>query len=195
MRKTKEEKIAAGTYRPDQHKEFKPLSLGRLLTVPEPPEWLNDTGKDYFRELAEILFNASVLQPSDIHMLALLCGELSRYREAYTKLQEQGQVVKIPNGYHKQSEYVRISEKAFTGACELAGRFGLDLAGRVKIPEMMKPPRIEYDSFLTNIDRNFWQRHFGHLNNASLHGLIKDLEAYVKDRERTGKDVEYKYKI
>lgn len=192
VRKTKDQKIKSGTYRPDQHKEFVPVTFGRLQAVPDPPAWLNEIGKDYFRDLASILYEAGVLQPSDLHLLALLCGELSRYRSAYMELEKQGQVIKLPNSYMKQSEFVKIAEKAFQGCIELSSRFGLDLAGRVKIPEMMKPPRIEWHKLAPH-DGRFWEKHFGHLDNKSIIELATGLKDYANSREKSGHDANYKF--
>lgn len=190
--KTKRQKLLSGTYRPDQHKEKTSVDFGLLTSIPPPPKWLNTIGKGYFQELAGIMFQAGTLQNSDLHLLALLCSEMARYRDAASKLEEQGQVIVLKNGYPKANEFIKIAEKSFSGACELGTRFGLDLAGRAKIPEMMKPVKIEWHEIISRVDPAFWEKNFGHLTNKDLLQLSEGLKEYVSDRERMGKDVEPK---
>jgi P27 family predicted phage terminase small subunit len=193
---TAAQKKMRGTYKATQHKEpTAPVSFGPLHEIPSPPEWLNnEVAKSIFTELVSILFEADILQNSDLHQLANLAREMARYRDACDHLDKEGQVVTLSNGYPKMSQYVRVAEKAFSGASELASKFGLDLQGRMKIPAMLKMPRLEWWHVLHANDGRYFEKHFGHFDNKSLEELIQALDTWAIKRAAKGIDVEYKYR-
>lgn len=160
----------------NRNSEF--VQSGLLTETPDAPAWLNETGKEYFNEITSLLFNGGILHGCDLPMVAILAGELSRYREAYDKMQSEGQVVKLPNGYHKVNQHHIVVKEAFRNAGDLAAQFGLTLNGREKIG-LTFDPMLQFNKYHAQKQLKNW---IGHLRTYVLIELQDELEKFINAR-------------
>lgn len=181
-RKTKEQKQLSGTFRVDRDNEKQRLKIGELSELPAAPAWLSEIGQEYFNNLSELLFYAGILESADLELLTILAAELSRYRESYLQMQREGSVIKLPNGYFKQSEHNAICKEAFRNASELAAKFGLTLESREKIG-IRKEPKFRYNALMSLQKNDFLDTQFNHLRIQDLTYLARDLAKYIEDRK------------
>jgi P27 family predicted phage terminase small subunit len=183
-KKTKQEKIISGTFRPDRDDNKVKLNTKLESDLPPAPLWLSKTGKEYYHRLTEILLYAGVLQSADLDMLAQLAGELARYRLAITTMEKEGYVLKLPNGYHKCSEWNIIAKEAFKNCESLAQGWGFTFQSREKIGVSIAP-KFNYNSLMSiNGDGeaiiDSW---FGEMTDSNIKALIKDLGKFIEDRK------------
>jgi len=69
---TNEQKAARGETRPCRT-AHNILEFPVVGEVPDPPEWLNDDGKELWNDIAPALFRVKVLTKADLYALSHLC--------------------------------------------------------------------------------------------------------------------------
>lgn len=132
-RKTIEQRLAEGSYRPGRHGPISASVAGR--GVPVPPGDLAPGPRAYWDRLCPKLTEAGVACETDSEALALLCWwlhELSLLRAAIDQARERGVPV-------RSQEYVAVGI-ATDKVDKLAGRFGLTPSDRAKLKADPPPP-------------------------------------------------------
>ena len=69
-------KLLEGTRADRINRNEPPMPPGSI----EPPDWLDETARQHWGELAPILQSAGLLTVGDRHTLALLCDSFSRFQ-------------------------------------------------------------------------------------------------------------------
>jgi P27 family predicted phage terminase small subunit len=92
-------KVAEGTYRKDRDNPQKPITA---LGKPNAPTWLNAESKRIFKQLAQDLYDLSVITPADKYQLALLASEFQQYIQAQRHIQQDGLTLTEPDSMGNQ---------------------------------------------------------------------------------------------
>lgn len=86
-----ETKIAEGKYRPSVHGPLDPHTFALLPALKdEPPDCLDQWGKDVWRRLYKELTAAGVLTSGEYGVFTLYCGALGRYEQASAMIAAEG---------------------------------------------------------------------------------------------------------
>lgn len=121
-------KVLQGTARPDRIKEGEPKPVP---LAPDPPSWLDRTGKATWRKYAPMLERLGLLTEADGDSLAAYCQAVSRYVAAVKRLK------KVVRENPDDIELIRKAEisveKAEQSVRLLGNEFGLTPAARSRI--------------------------------------------------------------
>ncbi len=137
-------KVLQGTARPDRcpANEPKPKPI-----APEPPAWLDRTGKATWRKYAPMLERLGLLTEADGESLAAYCAAVSRYVAATKRLK------KVTRENPDDIEAIRKAEisveKAEQSMRLLSNEFGLTPASRARIN--LPPEANDGESILEKI--------------------------------------------
>ena len=111
------------------------------LGMPNPPNWLRDTAKDYFRSIAQHLDAMQLAFPAHLEMLALLSMRMEQVQRLTLYLEENGDSHESANpktGQVMIRAYpeVALLNEAARHAQALLSEFGLSPAsmGKIQIP-------------------------------------------------------------
>lgn len=115
-------------------REAEPSALG----TPTCPDWLPDEGKALFRKLTKQLKDLNILGAIDQQALGRYCMIWLRWREAETKIRENGLVdTKFSKDYKdskdKTSPYVAIADSAAEKLLRLEQNFGMTPSARASL--------------------------------------------------------------
>lgn len=97
---------------------------------PEPPAWLDDTGKQEYRRLVQYADN---LTKADSSLLATYCSAYSNYQEAQSQIQAYGVVMTTQAGGLKSNPASAVAAKSAGTMKQIASELGLSVASRLKI--------------------------------------------------------------
>jgi P27 family predicted phage terminase small subunit len=100
---------------------------------PDPPTWLDATGKAYWRRVVPVLVEAGLFQAGDEESLAIMCQAYSDYRDCLDKLHAEGKVVETATGTIKANPLVAMAKTYADTHTRLSGEFGLTPAARSKM--------------------------------------------------------------
>jgi P27 family predicted phage terminase small subunit len=89
--------------------------------------------KKFWRKIAKDLHKVGLLTTVDATALEMLCESYATWRDAVSKIDEFGVLVKTPNGYPVQGPYLQIANKAQMQMLRLLAEFGLTPSSRTKI--------------------------------------------------------------
>lgn len=103
------------------------VKLQPLTEVPQPPEYLGDIAKDYWRVIAPQLVAANILTALHLESFAILCETYEEYRELSAWLREDPTRMTFvaESGYESESPQVRIRDRANANLQKLWLKFGL----------------------------------------------------------------------
>ncbi len=111
-----------------------------------PPEWMNETAKRYYVDIAQRMAGMEVLTQMDDLALELLVTKYQHYRECYEFIERNGYSYETEDkeGNVKSNIYpeVGILDAAFNRVVMLLTQFGWTPASRtkVKLPTKKKDP-------------------------------------------------------
>jgi P27 family predicted phage terminase small subunit len=97
--------------------------IGPDVVAPDPPEHLDATAADKWREV--VASPDFTVTAGDADALTLYVTAWSRWRESEIKVMELGTVIKSPSGYPCQSPYLSIANKALEQVLKVGKRLGL----------------------------------------------------------------------
>ena len=150
-KKTRDELIASGTFRPDRHGKTPP-SPGVLKKLPAPPFELDITAKGIWQTTGEAMIHARTLKASDIQTLAAYANELAIY-QTHSALAAKGMVVILANGVQAQSPHRKIALDAMKNAIALGDRLGLNPKNRHLMRGIAdNEPTVSTDPFAKFLD-------------------------------------------
>lgn len=145
------------TGRPPKPNAVKKLTGSRHVNTTEPkaptgrpkcPKHLSDAARKQWRILVPVLAKMKVLTLADADALALYCTALARWIDAEKHLEEDGVVVKSPNGYPIQNPFLAVSNKAHEQIERLGARFGLNPSDRARLHVVPEKEVDELDKFM-----------------------------------------------
>lgn len=101
--------------------------------VPEPPDHLDDAGREQWFRWCTELSAMKVLTLADREALAVMCDTWSRYLKAEAAVKKFGLLTKSPNGYPIQNPALAIATQAGKQLRQMMSEFGLTPAARTRI--------------------------------------------------------------
>lgn len=123
-------KLITGTERPDRKNEQEPQVP---VTIPDPPDYLDDRAQDKFVEMAGKLARMRVMSDVDIDALAFYCVRWCDWREAVDKVAATGHIIKSPNGYPIKNPWASTMEKAHQDCMKILAEFGMTPSSRTRV--------------------------------------------------------------
>lgn len=122
---------------PRSHKKINKLEPKPATTRPVSPGWLDETGKQAFDDLAELLSGLKVVTEADVTALALLCDAYSEYRHARQAVTDFGQtyttVTASGDSMVRPRPEVAIAQSAWKRISDMLKQFGLTPAARAGV--------------------------------------------------------------
>lgn len=133
------EKEFRGTLKPERVISNE-MSASVVMSLPEPPEWLTDIGKQEFIKVCTELFNKQMLHHIDMRLIEAYCNAMALHIETEIMLREKGriQVYRDEKGGIKHTQsvpYQAIADKALDKALKIAVQFGLTPSARSSISQ------------------------------------------------------------
>jgi len=141
-KKPKELKDLQGTARADRENGSR-MNPMKVLSVPEPPEYLGDHGCDLWKSQLQQLAHLQMLTKVDLTVLGQYCKEWDIYRDAIEEISENG----FTNKHDQVSPAISVKDKAFKNMLQIADRFGFVASAREKLsmpPQQDKDPLEEH---------------------------------------------------
>lgn len=111
----------------------KPLTLKPLELLPEPPRFLDETGKSVFKKVGEILINHKKLTEADIEALIAYSQAYSLAVSAYKDIKKNGTTIRTKSGYEQIRPAVTVWRNANDQMRKWATELGLTLLSRHKL--------------------------------------------------------------
>lgn len=125
-------KVLEGTFRKDRALENEiepePLSL-----YPDPPDILNEFGRDEWRIVVPQLQSMGILATVDMAMLTAYCLEWGVYMECEDTLRKQGRMTVAANGTEMVHPLDNVKARSFKAALATAREFGFTPSSRTGI--------------------------------------------------------------
>jgi len=131
-KKSTEELIKHGTFRPDRHAKQVNTS-GALADLPPPPFALNETATKIYQSEGAELIREGILKKTDVRLLALYSSELSIYILQMEIVQAQGAIITLDNGISCTSANRKAAESALKNATAIAAQIGISAIGRSRL--------------------------------------------------------------
>lgn len=78
-----------------------------------PPKWLNQTAKCWWRRVAPTLIQDGVLNAVSAELLSAAADAYSTYRQANEQLVKQGRVITTESGTVKTNPWLTVEKQAF----------------------------------------------------------------------------------
>ena len=104
---------------------------------PQPPEWLTDRAKRYFREFATDLFNLGVITRPDRYELAMLASLYDQYVSTQEDIQKEGhtwqEIDTAGNPKEKVNPKMSVSLQLAKQVSSLLADFGLSPSDRESV--------------------------------------------------------------
>lgn len=107
--------------------------------LPEPPPTLAGDALDEWNRVAPELFEALILTNADRAALAAYCQSWGDWLKAIGQLALDGMVLETDKGYHYQSPWVGIANKAMANFVKIASEFGLTPSARSRLAVTRTP--------------------------------------------------------
>jgi len=108
-------------------KPKRPAKVQTLEAVPEPPADMPAAGQAYWREVAPMLVQHSILTALHLESFRVLCELYADYRALSDYLRENPAAATFTtdSGYEQESPRVRMRDKALAALQKLWPKFGL----------------------------------------------------------------------
>ena len=142
-KKTAEQHLKAGTYRPDRHQKLVDTT-GNLTELPEPPFALNEVARAIYQDEGSQLVAMGILKPTDVRLLATYANEMAVYVEQMEAAKNEGIVIVLDNGIACTSASRKTAESALKNALAIADKIGVSMIGRSRLgikTEVQAPTR------------------------------------------------------
>ena len=133
------EKELRGTLKPERVIPNE-MTVSLVSSLPDPPEWLTEIGKEEFTKVCSELLNKQMLHQIDMRLIEAYCNAMALHIETEIMLREKGriQVYRDENGKIKLTQsvpYQTIADKALDKALKIAVQFGLTPSARSSISQ------------------------------------------------------------
>ena len=140
-----------GTVQPCRSVENE-MQVSVIGTLPEPPNWLSEIGKEEWTKVTSELFNKNMLHQIDLRLIEAYCNAISLHIETEIMLREKGriQVFKNEDGTIKHAQsvpYQKIANDALDRALKIATQFGLTPSARATISQPNIIQQNQYNYF------------------------------------------------
>ncbi|MGA8028357.1 MAG: phage terminase small subunit P27 family [Bryobacteraceae bacterium] len=110
--------------------------------IPECPDHLTSEAKSEWCRIAGQLHEIGILTTLDRTALAVYCQTWARWTEAELRIQEQGLLVKSPNGYEIQNPYLPIANKALEQLKAFLAELGMTPTARTRLSVQPAPKKL-----------------------------------------------------
>ncbi|MFC0340793.1 phage terminase small subunit P27 family [Paracoccus niistensis] len=141
-------KLVKGTARPHR---MNPAEPQPVVSVPAPPEHLDEAAVAKVTELAELLARHGVMTELDAGALARYVVIWRRWLEAEAEVKRRGPVVKAAGGNIIQNPFLAVANKCLAQMGQIESEFGLTPSSRTRI--RMAAPGEAADPFEDYLSR------------------------------------------
>jgi len=150
QRKTKEQKIREGTFRPDRNRAAADPS-GRLVMPPPPPEDLKGLAAEVWNEAALDLVRNQVLHESELRLLKLYCMSYETYHRLTLLIQKEGETYKSGD-LIKAHPAAKMRKDEFDQLMRLGNYFYLTPKSRASMPPVEGQRQLDWLDWLNAPD-------------------------------------------
>tara|TARA_B100000809_G_scaffold128677_1_gene126725 strand:- start:1247 stop:1699 length:453 start_codon:yes stop_codon:yes gene_type:complete len=123
-------KLLKGTARKDR---LNPQAPKFEVDEIQCPPHFKGKHREVWMDIVPKLIKAGVATNIDSYALEALCEKWCEFREAQTKLNDNGTVILTPSGFPQLSPYYSISKQALNDFGKLMTEFGMTASSRTKI--------------------------------------------------------------
>jgi P27 family predicted phage terminase small subunit len=109
------------------------VDAGVLERLPNPPAWLDDEARKFYRLAGRECIKMAVLARVDVAALVTMSAMWGRWVNAERHLCAEGEVVRAPNGSLVLNPWLTVSNRALDRFCALASKFGGNPADRTRL--------------------------------------------------------------
>ncbi|GAB3324297.1 phage terminase small subunit P27 family [Larkinella ripae] len=124
----------------------------KTVSMPTPPDWLSEFGKDEWWIVTSELEALGLLTAMDLAMLATYCQQCGIIRRANEQMQNDPDfndlVVTTPNGALQPNPLLGIINKATDVALKIAGQFGFTPSARTRLSAPVKKEEDPLEALL-----------------------------------------------
>lgn len=118
-------------------------------SMPECPDWLDDSAKEKWAELAPELHRLGLLTCVDGDNLAAYCQAFAEFKHSTVTLREEGREMCSDKGNVSQHPAVLQQRSAWAAMQKFSAMFGLDPSARTRLPARGRGASEDpFDSFL-----------------------------------------------
>lgn len=125
-------KVIQGTRRKDRENPHAPKAEA-LNRIPAPPEFLGESGRTKWLELATLLVQRKILTDMDLHNLEGFCVAYENWRTAQQDLRLNGLVMEGAMGGPVKNPAATVLKEASNDLRAYGSNLGLDPASRSRI--------------------------------------------------------------
>ena len=145
-RKPAELHLLTGTYRRDRHGPAGRLQpVGQEEVPQEPPEWVGEYGKQFWRQYAPICLQMGTLDALSLTLFEALCGLWHQFMAMEEQIQREGLVRPGPRG-PRAHPLLSARNRTLQQVLRLMDDFGLSPLGRQRLG-ISWPPEDDADPF------------------------------------------------
>lgn len=114
------------------------MEASLINKLPEPPEWLSNTGKKEWIKVTNQLFNLQMLADVDLTLIEAYCNEISIYIEAEKELRKGSRIDEFKSSEgnilrRQANPLVKMKNDSLANSLKLAAQFGLTPVARASI--------------------------------------------------------------
>jgi P27 family predicted phage terminase small subunit len=109
------------------------VDAGVLERLPNPPSWLDDEARKFYRLAGRECMKMQVLARMDVAALVTMSAMWGRWVKAERRLLLEGEVVRAANGSQVLNPWLTVSNRALDRFCALASKFGGNPADRTRL--------------------------------------------------------------
>ena len=117
-------------------------------SIPDCPDWLDDTAKEEFNRIVTSLEKLGIIQDIDLAPLVAYANAWSRFKEATEQIKTHGTITTTPNGHQQPSPYVTIQRQQAELMMRIAGEFGMTASARSKVLAEKKATKSKLQNIL-----------------------------------------------
>lgn len=99
----------------------------------DPPSEMDHQLRPIWDRFVDELTRSRMITNVDIYALEALCVAYGRWKDANSKIESTGLLVKTPNGFPVQSPYLAIANKAHEQMVKLMVEFGITPSSRARV--------------------------------------------------------------
>jgi P27 family predicted phage terminase small subunit len=124
-------RVVRGIERPDRQNDDEPVLP---ISIPNPPEHLNDAEQNVFREMARKLARMRVMSEADIDALSIYAVNFREMVEANDRIRDMGLVVRAPKtNVPMHNPFLSIRNNAQKTCLAILTEFGMTPSSRTRV--------------------------------------------------------------
>jgi P27 family predicted phage terminase small subunit len=137
-------KAAKGTLQPCRTNDDEPNYIA-LSELPDPPEYLSQTGRDVYYGTAGDLQEYGILNRINFTIFVMYCTQVAIYYDAIENIHKTGVIIQDAGGGPRINPYVKIANDSLAALMRVACEFGLTPASASKVNAVKREVNAKSD--------------------------------------------------